>query len=304
MTEDRPHRHRRRAPEALLVVNQTAGSAGDERVEAAAALLRGAMRLTEVRTGGQGADAVREAMASFTGSRVIVAGGDGSLHVVVNALHTLGRLDAVTVGLVPLGTGNDLAGGVGLPADPLDAARVCVEGSPVAMDLVVADDGEVVVNAAHAGIGAVAAEHAQAAKPLAGPLAYPLGAVQAAASETGYRMTIAIDDRAVSDGDVLFALVANGPSMGGGTRMVPDADPTDGMLDVLAIDAVPVRERPGLGLAIQRGLLTARDDVRRWRGRRVTLTGDPVDHNRDGELRHGLRAATYTIHEAAWRLLR
>ena len=56
------------------------------------------------------------------GREVVVAGGDGSLHAVVAALHERGELADAAVGLIPLGTGNDFARGVGLPLDPAEAA--------------------------------------------------------------------------------------------------------------------------------------------------------------------------------------
>jgi diacylglycerol kinase family enzyme len=73
---------------------------------------------------------------------------------------------------------------------------------------------------------------------------------------------------------------------------------------VLVIDAIPLHERPGLGLDLQRGTHLERDDVHHWRGRRLQLDGTDISHNRDGELRHGLADVTYTIQPAAWHLLR
>lgn len=287
---------------ALLIANSVAGSADDDVMAAVAAILREGY---DLRVAGPDTPAALTAeLAGFDGDRVIVAGGDGSLHLLVNTLAGIGRLDDVAVGLVPLGTGNDFAAGTGIPEDPLEAARTCLSAMPAPVDVVVADDGEHVVNAAHAGIGAVAAEHAQSAKPLAGKLAYPLGAIQAAVSAPGHQVTLSLDGTTVHDSGMLFALVANGPRIGGGTRMCPDADPADGLIDVLVIDSMPVHERVGLGIAIQRGTHLERDDVHAWRGAELHIAGEAVDHNRDGEILHGLADVTYTIRPAAWHLLR
>lgn len=287
---------------ALLVANTTAGSADDGRVDEVAALLRQAYDLRVANTDTPAA--LRAALDDFAGEVVVVAGGDGSLHVLINALAACGRLASVAVGLVPLGTGNDFANGVGIPDDPLEAARACLAGAPQPVDVLTADDGEHVVNAAHAGIGAVAAERAQVAKPVAGKLAYPLGAIRAGVGEEGYRVTLTLDDRVVHDGAMLFALAANGPCIGGGTSFCSGADPADGLIDVVVIDDVPLHERPGLGIAIQRGTLGERDDVHSWRGRRLRIAGEPVDHNRDGEIRKQLADVTYVVRPAAWQLLR
>ena len=286
----------------LLVTNSAAGSSDGDLVAQIVAILRDGHDLRTVAPDTPAA--LTAALAGFDGDRVIVAGGDGSLHLLVNALAGLGRLDDVAVGLVPLGTGNDFAGGTGIPEDPLDAARACLDATARPVDAVVANDGEHVVNAAHAGIGAVAADLAQSSKAVAGRLAYPLGAIQAAVSEPGYQVTLWLDGTTIHDTGMLFALVANGPRIGGGTRMCPDADPADGVIDVLVIDALPLHERPGLGVAIQRGTHLERDDVHHWRGAELRIAGDAVDHNRDGEVLHGLADVTYTIRPGAWHLLR
>lgn len=287
---------------ALFLSNPTAGSSDGMQIAKVADVLRTGYDLTDAEPGSR--MELDAALSSFAGERVIVAGGDGSLHMLVNALGDLGRLHEVMVGLVPLGTGNDFAAGMGIPDDPVAAAQACLDGAPTTVDLVVADDDERIVNAAHAGIGAVAAEYAQGAKAIAGPWAYPLGAIQAAVTETGYDVALRIDDQPVYQGTMLLTLVANGPCIGGGTRMCTNADPRDGLLDVLLIEGISRHERPGLGLDIQRGTHLERDDVRCWQGRRVAIDGRGIDHNRDGELRHALDRVRYTIHPAAWRLLR
>src|SRR3712207_7547394 len=62
------------------------------------------------------------------GRPIVVAGGDGSLHAVVNGLYRVSELRSTRLGLVPLGTGNDFARGVGIPLDPRAAAQVVLDG--------------------------------------------------------------------------------------------------------------------------------------------------------------------------------
>jgi diacylglycerol kinase (ATP) len=288
--------------QTLFLSNSAAGSVDDEHIAQVIEILR---RERDVVTASPTTPAeLKATLASFRGDRVVIAGGDGSLHLLINALGELGRLDDVAIGLVPLGTGNDFAGAIGIPDDPVAAARSILDATPTQVDLIMADDGERIVNAAHAGVGAVAAERAQVAKPLAGRLAYPLGAIQAAATEAGYDVTLRLDDELIYADSMLLTLIANGPRIGGGTYLCPAADPSDGLIDVLTIDAVPLHERPGLGLDIQRGTHLERDDVHHWRGRSLALEGERMSHNRDGELRHGLADVTYTIQPAIWHLLR
>lgn len=286
----------------LLVSNSAAGSTTDQQVSRVAEVLRSGADLIHTRSAGP--DDLRSALAAFAGDRVVIAGGDGSLHLLVMLLDELGRLPDTAVGLVPMGTGNDFASGLDVPGDPPEAARACLEGRRRRLDLLATDDGEVVVNAAHAGLGAVASDRAQVVKPVAGPLAYPIAALASGAAQDPYDLEVTVDDEVVHDGPALLVLAANGPCLGGGAQLCVGADPADGLLDVLVIDALPRSARVGLAMDIQRGTHLDRDDVTTYRGSRLRVRGDAVDHSRDGELRHDVTDATYTIRPAAWDLLR
>lgn len=285
----------------LLVTNSLAGSADDATVDDVCDVLRTHVRVVRETCDGPGD--LRNVVDAFQGDRVITAGGDGSLHLLANVLADLDRLGTTDVGLVPLGTGNDFARGVGLPTDPIEAAHVCARGTATPVDALVADDGEVTVNAAHAGMGALASERAQMAKPAVGPLAYPLAALASGVTAGGYDLTVRVDGTVVHEGPALFVLAANGPTVGGGAALAPAADPCDGVVDVLVIGDVAVADRPGLALHIRRGDHMEHDDVRSYRGETLHIAGEPVDHSRDGEIRRGLRDVTYTLRRSAWRLL-
>ncbi len=285
----------------LLVSNSAAGSTTGQQVTRVAEVLRAGGDLVHARPTGPGE--LRSILRAFDGDRVVVAGGDGSLHLVVTLLDELGRLPATAVGLVPMGTGNDFAAGMGVPEDPVDAARAYLDGRPRRLDLLETDDGEVVVNAAHAGLGAVASDRAQAVKPIAGPLAYPLAALASGAAQEEYALEVTVDGAVVHDGPTLLVLAANGPCLGGGTRLCVGADPADGLLDVLVIGELSTGARAGLAMDIQRGTHVERDDVHAYQGTRLRIRGEAVDHSRDGELRHDLTDATYTMRSAAWDLL-
>jgi YegS/Rv2252/BmrU family lipid kinase len=291
-----------RRPTALLLANSGAGSATPEAIAAVHAALDEGFDVTRETCDGR--DELRGVLTSFDGGHIIVAGGDGSLHTLVNVLAEVDRLSSTTVGLVPMGTANDFATGLGVPQDPAVAARACVGASAAPMDLLQADDGDVVINAAHAGIGAVASDRAQAAKPVVGALAYPLAALATGATTPGYQLEVTVDGTTVHDGTTLFTLAANGPCLGGGARLCGGADPSDGVLDVLVIGDVAVTDRPGLALALQRGTHTDHTGVAQHRGTTLRVRGDATDHSRDGEVRSGLHDVTYVLRPAAWRMLR
>ena len=237
---------------------------------------------------------------------MVVAGGDGSLHLVVARLHALGELDDADLALVPLGTGNDLARALGIPLDPVEAARLALTGTARPLDLLVSDAGGVAVNAVHLGVGAEAAQQASRFKPVLGPLAYPLGAAVAGLRVKGERLRVEVDGQVLADGrrPVLMTGIGNGPGVGGGTPLLPHAVPDDGLLDVMVSFAVGPWARVRFGAALREGRHDASPYVRWARGRSVSVSGGPVELNADGEVGDTVRSGTWRVEPGAWRLVR
>jgi diacylglycerol kinase family enzyme len=287
----------------VLLVNAEAGSSDEEAVTAAADVLREVGDVEVVATGGP--DELDAALLDLHGRRPVVCGGDGSLHLVVARLRALDLLD-VAVGLVPLGTGNDLARCVGLPFEDAAAAAARVrDGEPAGVDLLVDDTGRVCVNALHAGVGADAAARATALKDRLADLAYPVGAVLAGVAADGVRTRIEVDGEVVADEDVLLVAVTNGTGFGGGAAICPQARLDDGQLDVAVVTAVGPVARAAFGLALQRGEHLERDDVRVVRGREVRLRGEGLRYVVDGEIGETAEAdRTWQVEQRAWQLVR
>lgn len=288
-----------------MLVNAAAGSV--ERARVAAARRRLARdAAVEVAETTSPAD-VDDVLARLDGDRLVVCGGDGSLHLVVDRLRAAGRLDEVTVGLIPMGTGNDLATTLGIPEDPSEAAALTLRARPRRLDLVVADDGTVCVNALHAGIGVDAAARAATLKDRLGQAAYPLGAAAAGAAASGWNLEVSVDGEHVvptGEGDVLLVAVMNGRSFGGGSVMAPDALPDDGVADVVVVATTGPAQRAAFAVALGAGRHLERDDVALVRGAKVEIRGEPVSYNVDGELddtRHTRR--TFKVERGAWRML-
>ena len=240
------------------------------------------------------------------GRPLVVAGGDGSLHALLGRLWHRGEADQCPVGLVPLGTGNDFARGIGIPLDPVDAARQLRDARPHPIDLVADDAGGVVVNAMHVGVGAEAATVARPLKPMLRIAAFPIGAILAGLRAKGWRLRVEVDGVPVASGRrrVLMAGLANAPTIAGGTAVFgPDASVTDGLIDVVVSLAVGPLARVAYAARLRRGTHPQRGDVLYRRGRTLTIRGEPFEINADGELEGPVRIRTWTVQPGAWRLL-
>jgi len=288
----------------LVLANASAGSADDEAVTAVEARLGDAGAVEVARTGSD-AD-VDDALRALEGRVLVVAGGDGSVHTAVSRLWALGLADATSVGLVPLGTGNDLARGAGIPLEPIEAADLVASGPPARpADLIVDVTGDgVVVNAAHAGLGAEAADRAAGLKDTLGPLAYPVGALIAGVRETGWDLTVTADGAVVHHGPALMVGVGNGSTIGGGTELFPGARIDDGRAEVVVVTAVGAAARASFGKALRSGEHLGRDDVLALQATEVVISGAPVRHNADGEVGDEIESGRYRVEPGAWRLVR
>lgn len=285
----------------VVVVNEVAGSTDAAAVQEAVAVLRrhGAVELAQVGPG----ESLDPVIEGLEGRTLVVAGGDGTLHVAVAALHRLGELGDRPLGLIPLGTGNDVARGVGIPLDPTAAARLVAEGAARAMDLIDLH-GEPVVNAVHFGLGVAAARAASRVKAL-GPVAYAIGGLVAGVTAEAPEATITLDGEVMADGPVSVGAVMSGFSVGGGTALCPPARPDDGALDVVVVPEAGRRARARFGLAMRRGAHLLRPGVCHATGEAVEVRSrQPIDVNVDGEIRSLPERWAATVRPGAWRLIR
>ena len=111
----------------LVITNDDAGTADDEGLRSALDILREKCSVDVQSTSKPGElDGVLQRAAS---RRIVVAGGDGSLHAVIAALYRRHELDHAVLGLLPMGTGNDFARSLKIPLDVEEAAHVVLSGT-------------------------------------------------------------------------------------------------------------------------------------------------------------------------------
>jgi YegS/Rv2252/BmrU family lipid kinase len=297
----------------LVISNADAGTADEESLGTALAVLREKCSVEVQATSKPGE--LDSALHRAGSRRIVVAGGDGSLHAVVAALHRRHDLKGAVLGLLPLGTGNDFARTNRIPLDIEEAARTLIEGTPREMDLVVDEVGEIVVNNVHAGAGAQAGRRGAKwkdrlhsvgfGKVNLGRLGYPIGALSAAVKPPYIRVRVEVDGEVVVDMDqpILMVAVGNGATVGGGTELTPHADPSDGKIDVMVSRSIGPVARLGYGAKLVTGRHPERDDVIYLRGSTVSVTGEEFWCSADGEIYGPERHRTWHVEPAAYSLV-
>ena len=277
-----------------LAANRASGGGLDPEPLAVVLRSRGA----EVAVFGCGDEDLEQA-AAWEPGRLAVAGGDGTIGPVA---ELAGRLD-VPLAVLPTGTANDFARAYGLPADPVEAAELAAAGNETRpLELGRLADGRPFVNVASAGLASVAARNAQPLKPRLGPLAYGVGALSAAARERPLPVTARADGSTVFDDSAWQVIVAVSGAFGGGSG-VAEADPDDGVLDLVIL---PAGSRAGLARrawGLRRRTIAQQRDVPHEQGHVVEVAlPDASEINVDGEIRTG-GLERVTVEARAFRLV-
>lgn len=220
---------------------------------------------------------------------VIAAGGDGTVNEVVNGICRMRR--PPRLGILPIGTGNDFALGLGIPQNFTEATRVAVEGRPLAVDVARVNE-RLFVNVSTGGFGAEATEHTpDEAKRLLGPLAYLVTGVRELVELRPTRARFSTDGRPYYDGEFLLFAVGNARRTGGGSLLTPRAELRDGQLDLLIVEAMPRLEFLALLPDLRAGTHLGSPGVRYARAASIVVTpSGALAVNADGE---PVRASRY-----------
>jgi diacylglycerol kinase (ATP) len=243
------------------------------------------VRVLDARTAVQAQAACHDAVAAGAGALVSV-GGDGTVHLALQAVAGTG----VPFGPVPAGTGNDFAVQTGLPAAPLDAADAIAAALradrtvPIDLGRLTGADGtrRWFGGVLAAGFDAIVNEKANRMRWPRGPRRYDLAILVELARLRPRHYKLVLDGERM-DLDAVLVAVGNCASYGGGMRICPDADPTDGLLDVVVAGPIGrltlVRVKP----RIYSGTHVAHPAVSSYRARTIELAADGITAYADGE---------------------
>ena len=180
---------------------------------------------------------------------VLVAGGDGTVDSVVNAMMNRG-ID-LPIGILPVGTANDFGKFIGIPSDVTKACNQILESEPKAVDIGKIND-KYFINVASSGLFTDVSQKTDLnLKNTIGKLAYYLKGIEEIPNFR--RLKVHLKSKEVDfDGEMYLILVFNGQTAGN-FKLATSADVNDGYLDVIMIKAVPIIEILPLFIKILKG---------------------------------------------------
>ncbi len=217
----------------LIVVNPKSGSGRSmKHAERVRAQLTADDVPVEIRhtTARGDAEAIASEAAGSGYTCVAACGGDGTVHEVVNALA---GTDAA-LGILPCGRGNDFARAVGIPRSPEEAASILSRGHINTFDLGKVNDRYFATVVTLGFDSEVARLVYDGAVPLKGTAAYLWGVARMLRIYRGVGLRMTGDFGTINQ-TVLLAATGNTTTYGGGIKIVPNASPTDGALDICLV---------------------------------------------------------------------
>ena len=271
----------RRGREIALLTNPTAGRGrGARHRDVALVRLREAgfvVRNLQGRDADEALDLAHGCVADGVDA-LVLCGGDGLTHLGAQAVAGTG----VPLGLIPSGTGNDVARYLGLPRrDPVAAADRVIASRTRTIDLARTGDRWFVTVMA-AGFDAVVNERANAMRWPRGAMRYNVATVAELRTFRPIRYVLQLDDETV-DTEAMLVAVGNGPSFGGGLRITEGADLEDGLLDVVVVGRMTKRRLVRSYPRLFTGTIDEVAEYSRHRVKRVTVAAPGVVAYADGE---------------------
>ena len=223
---------------------------------------------------------------------VVTIGGDGTINEVVNGLYDSGNLADVMLGIISTGTGRDYIRTIGIPWAYQEACQCLMNPRKFTVDVGVIEymkDGQMVkrlfVNFAGLGFDAeVVRTTTQKYKALGNTVSYLTGLLSTLLFYRNKNISLTVDG-STTERKICTVLMSNGKYGGGGMFAAPDADPTDGLLDVLIIGDL---SKPDLLWSLPRlykGTHLTHPKVTIERAREIEIkSAEPVSLQADGEL--------------------
>jgi diacylglycerol kinase (ATP) len=217
---------------------------------------------------------------------IVAAGGDGTLNEVINGIARRGN--EICLGLVPLGTGNDFARTIGLPAAVRANLDILASQQTKSVDFVRVENDRTrfFINASSGGFSGLVDEKLNSEmKHNWGALAYIRSAGAALPKLQAYQTEVVFDNRESLSLDLYNVVIGNGRFVASGLPIAPDAELDDGLLDVILIPKRSIPEMALLAAEIILGKHLTNDAIIFRRAKTVAVHSTPeLSFNIDGEL--------------------
>jgi diacylglycerol kinase (ATP) len=261
----------------VVIWNPSAGSA--EQADDVRRELEALPHVTICSPGGRDAAVAETVRAAEDGAELIIAaGGDGSVNSVVEGL--LQANAGPLLGILPLGSGNDLARTLKLPLAPLDALRALDSAVATRMDVMcVSSSGgqRTCVNMVTGGNTGRYLQHmTDELKERWGPYCYLRGVIDVLRNLEPFRIDVICDDGPPEGFDALNVFVANGRFSGGGMAISPEAQLDDGQVDLVIIRDGDAGEIASLATEYVVADYLQHELVAFRRARRIELISEPA----------------------------
>jgi diacylglycerol kinase (ATP) len=239
----------------------------------------------------EGAGDAQEAAGEWERGLLIVVGGDGTVNEVVNGLGRAGFPEDVTLAILPMGTGNDLAATLAIPDGIEEAQEVIRQNRVRVLDVArVRSEGvgeRFFINVATGGYGAETSGLAdEELKGRWGKLAYLRASLETAQKFDVREVRVTLDDEERTMRAVNVA-VGNCRYAGGGWLAAPRANPEDGLLDLVVIEDIGLKEALALApAALARSDYLGAGGVFSARAKKIQVQTEPggLDFTADGEV--------------------
>jgi diacylglycerol kinase (ATP) len=231
---------------------------------------------------------------------VIAAGGDGTVHEVINGLMLLPMNQRPALGIIPLGSGNDFAHFMGIQGEPAEALKRVFTGEHRRMDVGLFDIGQgekqYFNNTFGMGFDATVTIRTQRITWVRGFMMYFVAVLQTIALNLDApRMHILADDAGWEE-ETIMLVACNGPREGGGFAVAPQATVSDGMLDYASVCRVSRLMMLRLIPEVMKGTHGRFKQVRLGKFRHLEVKSElPITIHADGEVICGFGSGTKNV---------
>ena len=226
---------------------------------------------------------------------IVAVGGDGTVNEVARGIVEKKR---GILGVIPAGTGNDLARSLDLPMDPETVLDLIIKGNHKKIDIGIIGDKSF-INVAGIGFDTEVLNSARSIKKyLRGKFAYTFGVVKTLFTYKSKAVKITLDDKEI-DREILLVAIGNGKYYGGGMKICPNASIEDGYFDICIVKKLPKLMLLFIFPSVFLGKhIKIKKYVDMYRAKNVNITTqDKIYLNIDGEIKDVRKEISFELNE-------